>query len=100
MFVNRKFFLCWIIVVICLFGGIASILAITFVVIFIFVVRAKCGSNSERMYDLPADYEKPMAPPVTVEATMEVNVAYEQVKSFDMNDNSAYISTNVASVNF
>ena len=36
----------------------------------------------EGTYDLPADYEKPIAPPVeTIPARMEMNVAYEQVKN-------------------
>ena len=51
------------------------------------------------IYDLPADYEKPIAPPVETippRLEMNVNVAYEQAKSFDMNDNSAY--SNVARI--
>ena len=88
-------------------GGIASILVITVVaVVILFVVCARrglslcnCGSHDERIYDLPADYEKPIAPPVeTIPSRLEVNVnvAYEQAKSFDMNDNSAY--SNVARI--
>ena len=48
---------------------------------------------AEGTYDLPADYEKPIPPPVgTIPPRMEVNVnvSYEQVKSFDMNANSVY----------
>ena len=51
------------------------------------------GSHDERIYDLPgpADYEQPIAPPVeTLPPRMGMNVAYEQAKSFNMNDNSAY----------
>ena len=88
-------------------GPIASILAITVVaVVILFVVRARrglshCnfGSHNERIYNLPADYEKPIAPPVETippRLEMNVNVAYEQAKSFDMNDNSAY--SNVARI--
>ena len=52
-----------------------------------------CHKIVEGTYDLPADYEKPIAPPVgTIPPKMEMNVndAYEQVKSFDVNANSAY----------
>ena len=48
---------------------------------------------AEGTYDLPADYEKPIPPPVgTIPPRMEmnVNVSYEQVRSFDMNANSVY----------
>jgi hypothetical protein len=88
-------------------GGIALLLAVTVIIMVIFfIVIAKrglshqySGSNDERTYDLPANYEKPIAPPVETippRISMEMNVAYEQVKSFDMNDNSAY--TNVARI--
>ena len=82
-------------------GGIASILVIIVIaVVILLLVRGKRGlslcnfrSHNERIYDLPADYEKPIAPPVETippRLEMNVNVAYEQAKSFDMNDNSAY----------
>jgi hypothetical protein len=80
-------------------GGIVLILIVTVVVVITFsFVRAKCGlsnhhfgSNDERIYDVPADYEKPIAPPVeTIPPKMEMNTAYEQIKTFNMNDNSAY----------
>ena len=88
-------------------GGIASILVIIVIaVVVLLLVRGKCGlsfcnfrSHDERIYDLPADYEKPIAPPVETippRLEMNVNVAYEQAKSFDMNDNSAY--SNVARI--
>ena len=64
------------------------------VTIIVLIMCAKCRHNlDEGTYDLPADYEKPIVPPVgTIPARMplEMNVAYEQVKSFDMNTNSAY----------
>ena len=80
-------------------GGIASILMITVIaVVILFVVCGRrglnlCnfGSHDERIYDLPADYEKPIAPPVeTIPPRIEMNAAYEQAKSFNMTDNSAY----------
>jgi hypothetical protein len=88
-------------------GGITLLLAVTVVImVTIFVVRAKrglsqchSGSNDERTYDLPANYEQPIAPPVETippRISMEMNVAYEQVKNFDMNYNSAY--TDVARI--
>ena len=53
--------------------------------------RNSFGSHDERIYDLPADYEKPIAPPVeTIPPRIEMNAAYEQAKSFNMTDNSAY----------
>ena len=89
-------------------GGIASILVIIViaVVILLLLVRGKrglslCnfGSHDEGIYDLPADYEKPIAPPVETippRLEMNVNVAYEQAGNFDMNDNSGY--SNVARI--
>ena len=88
-------------------GPIASILVITVVaVVILFVVRGRCGlslcnfgSHDERIYDLLADYEKPIAPPVESippRLEMNVNIAYEQAKSFDMNDSSTY--SNVARI--
>ncbi len=90
-------------------GGIALILAVTVVImVILFVVSAKrglshyySGSNDERTYDLPANYsyEQPIAPPIETippRISMGMNIAYEQVKDFDMNDNSAYNYTNVA----
>ena len=82
-------------------GGIVLILVITVAVgIILLLVRARrglslwnFGSHDERIYDLPADYERPIAPPVETippRLEMNVNVAYEQGGSFDMNDNSAY----------
>ena len=67
------------------------------IVVIVFVVRAKGALDhslrlSEPTYDLPADYEKPLAPPVeTIPPRMEMkeNIAYEQIKSFDMISNSA-----------
>ena len=42
------------------------------------------------LYDLPADYEKPIAPPVEIiPPRLEMNVNVAQAKCFDMNDNSA-----------
>ena len=75
-------------------GALALIIIIVSVTIIVIVMCAK-GHHKifEGTYDLPADYEKPIAPPVeTIPPRMEmnVNVAYEHVKSFDMNANSAY----------
>ena len=88
-------------------GVIVSILVI--IVIAVVILLLVCGKrglslcnfrgHDERIYDLPADYKKPIAPPVEtipLRLEMNVNVAYEQAKSFDMNDNSAY--SNVARI--
>ena len=80
-------------------GGILSALVLISVVIAVAVIvvimcakhRHRRNLNGELTYDLPADYEKPIAPPVeTIPPRMEMNVAYEQVKSIDMSANSAY----------
>ena len=86
-------------------GGVVALILATIiiaVVMILLVVRARRrlsnwnfgGSHDERIYDLPglADYEQPIAPPVeTIPPRMGMNVAYEQAKSFNMNDNSAYV---------
>ena len=78
-------------------GGILGALAFISIVIpvVIIIVLVMCAKHrhslDEGTHDLPADYEKPIAPPVgTIPPRMEMNVAYEQVKGFDMNTNSAY----------
>ena len=75
-------------------GALALISIVTPVTIIVLIMCAKRRHNVDKgTYDLPADYEKPIAPPVeTIPAriSMEMNVAYEQVKKFDMNANSAY----------
>ena len=75
-------------------GGLAVtvliVIAITIVAIAVVVCHRQ--TNSENTYDLPADYEKPIPPPVdSLPPRLEANLAYEQVKSFNMTDNSAYI---------
>ena len=70
-------------------GGIASIVVIIGIaVVVLLLARGKRGlslrnfrGHDERIYDLPADYEKPIAPPVeTIPLSLEmnINVAYEQ----------------------
>ena len=57
----------------------------------------RANNRGEPTYDLPADNEIPLAPPVeTIPPRLEMKentsyeVIYEQVKSFDMTTNSAY----------
>ena len=78
-------------------GGILGALVLVSVVIAVAVIVvimcAKHHHNldGEQTYDLPANFEKPIASPVgTIPPRMEMNVAYEQVKSIDMSANSAY----------
>ena len=79
-------------------GGILGVLALisivipaTTVVLIVCTKRRHKTDHDERTYDLPDDYERPIAPPVgTMPPRMEMNVAYEQVKSLDMNANPAY----------
>ena len=79
-------------------GGICALVLISVVIAVAVIVVITCAKhrhcrnlNGELTYDLPADYEKPIAPPVeTIPPRMEMNVAYEQVKSIDMSANSAY----------
>ena len=83
----------WVII-----GGVLGALALIIIVVSVtIIVIVMCAKGHHKIfegtYDLPADYEKPIAPPVeTIPPRMEmnVNVAYEHVKSFDMNANSAY----------
>ena len=75
-------------------GGLAVAILIVIAVV-VAVVMCCCRNDSKntyKMYDLPADYKRPIPPPVeSLPPRLEVNLAYEQVKSFDMTDNSAYI---------
>ena len=80
-------------------GVVVIILAIIIIVVIVYVMHANNRGEptydlpAEPTYDLPADYEMPLAPPVeTVPPRLEMkeNIAYEQVKSFDMTTNSAY----------
>ena len=74
-------------------GGLAVLVSVLIViaVVVIAVFVCHCRSNSENTYDTPADYEMPITPPVeSLLPKLEENLAYEQVKSFDMTVNSAY----------
>ena len=72
-------------------GGLAVAVLIVIAVVVMAVVMCCCRNDSENTYDLPADYKRPIPPPVeSLPPRLEVNLAYEQVKSFDMTDNSAY----------
>ena len=80
-------------IIVGILGALVLISIVTPVTIIVLIMCAKLRRHNvdEGTYDLPADYEKPIAPPVeTIPARMEMNVAYEQVKKFDMNANSAY----------
>ena len=82
-------------IIVGILGALVLISIVTPVTIIVLIMCAKLRHHNvdEGTYDLPADYEKPIAPPVeTIPAriSMEMNVAYEQVKKFDMNANSAY----------
>ena len=64
---------------------------IVIAVVVIAVVVCHCRSNSKNTYDIPADYETPINHSLELlPQRLEVNLAYEQGKSFDMTDNSAY----------
>ena len=71
---------------------IGIVVAVTIIIIIVLIMCDKRRHNlDEGTYDLPADCEKPIAPSVaTIPPKMKMNVAYEQIKSFDMNTNSAY----------
>ena len=75
-------------------GGLAVVVSVLIViaVVVIAVFVCHCRSNSENTYDIPADYEMPIPPPPveSLPPKLEENLAYEQVKSFDMTNNSAY----------
>ena len=74
-------------------GGLVVIIVVVIIIIVIIVFFMRANNLSEPTYDLPADYEKPLAPPVeTIPPRLEMkeNIAYEQIKSFDMTANSAY----------
>ena len=72
-------------------GGLAVAVLIVITIVVVAVVMCHRRSHSENIYDLPADYEKPIPPPVEMlPPTLEVNLACEQVKGFEMTDNSAY----------
>ena len=72
-------------------GGLAVTVLMVLAVVGIAVVMCRCRSNSGNTCDIPADYEMPINPPVeSLPPRLEVNLAYEQVKGFDMTDNSAY----------
>ena len=62
------------------------------IIIIACAIKPKRHSNlNERTYNIPADYEKPKAPPVsTIPPRLEMNTAYEHFKSFNMTANSAY----------
>ena len=66
-------------------GVVVIILAIIIIAVIVFVTCAKHRLNlSEPTYDLPADYEKPLAHSVeTVPPRLEMkeNVAYEQINT-------------------
>ncbi len=77
-------------------GGILVLISVVIAVAVIVVImyaKHRRNLDGERTYDLPANYQKPIAPPVeTIPPRMEfeMNIAYEQVKSIDMSANSAY----------
>ena len=78
-------------------GGVVGGLAVTVTILIavavavVVVVVCHCRSKSWNTYDTPADYQMPMDPPMeSLALRLEVNLAYEQVKNFDMTDNSAY----------
>ena len=76
-------------------GGVVVIIIVVIIIIIIVIIVFFMRTNnlSEPTYDLPADYEKPLAPPVeTIPPRLEMkeNITYEQIKSFDMTANSAY----------
>ena len=75
-------------------GGVVVINVVVIIIIIVIIVFVMRANNlSEPTYDLPADYEKPLAPPVeTIPPRLEMkeNIVYEQIKSFDMTANSAY----------
>ena len=83
----------WVII-----GGVLGALALIIIVVSVTtIVIVMCAKGRHKIiegtYDLPADYEIPIASPakaIPPRMEMNVNVAYEQVKSFDMNANSAY----------
>ena len=68
-----------------LIGGVADGLAVTVLIVIAVVVIAAvvchCRSNSGNTSDIPADYDM---------SRLEVNRAYDEVKSLDMTSNSAY----------
>ena len=66
---------------------------IVIAVVVVAVVMCCCRNDSKNTYDLPADYERPIPPPVeSLPPRLVGNPAYGQVidKSFEMTDNSAY----------
>ena len=75
-------------------GGVVVINVVVIIIIIVVIVFVMRANNlSEPTYDFPADYEKPLAPPVeTIPPRLEMkeNIVYEQIKSFDMTANSAY----------
>ena len=73
--------------------GLSVTVFIAIAVVVIAVVICRCQNNPENTYDLPADYERPIPPPVeSLPPRLEVNHAYGQVidQSFEITDNSAY----------
>ena len=75
-------------------GGVVIIIVVIIIIVTVIIIFVMCANNlSEPTYDLPADYEILLAPPVeTISPRLEMkeNIAYEQIKSFDMTANSAY----------
>ena len=74
-------------------GGLAVTVLVVIAIAIVVIAMVMCHrqTNSENTYDLPADYKKPIPPPVdSLPPRLEVNLAYEQVKNFEMTDNSAY----------
>ena len=76
-------------------GGVVVIIVVVIIIIIvsIIIVVMRANNLSEPTYDFPADYEKPLAPPVeTIPPRLEMkeDIVYEQIKSFDMTANSAY----------